>query len=209
MIQLIDFFRKRDLSMILHRQNQFLDSSTETSLTLYKKQSFKTKVVYQQFIGLVNPDRTGERNNKKSKGTCSNNINYDNCVYQTKEDMMRKATKQNCTVPFTQDNSKVCSESNDMEAALLIANRKLEKNRCLTPCRSLLINYGGRTMNTPPENTKKNTKKKGKNKNSAKQNNKSKGTKKKKSYKKGANSNAKLHFGTRVQKIEEHQLYKF
>ena len=174
--------------MTLHRQNQFLESSTETSLTVYKKESFRTKVVYQQFIGLVNPDRTDKTTDRKSKQTCSNDINYDQCVYQTKEDMMRKATKQNCTVPFTQDNSKVCSESNDMEAALLIANRKLEKNRCLTPCRSLLINYGGRTMNTPPEATKKNTKIKGKNNNFAKQNDKSKGMKKKKSYKKGAKS---------------------
>ena len=190
--------------MTLHRQNQFLESSTETSLTLYKKESFRTKVVYQQFIGLVNPDRTDKTIDKKSDQTCSNDINYDKCVYHKKEDMMRKATKQNCTVPFTQDNSKVCSENNDMNTALLIANRKLEKSHCLPPCRSLLINYGGRTMNT-----KKSKGTKGKNKKSKKRNSKAKNAKKKKSRNSNRKSNAKLSFGTRVQKIEEHQLYKF
>ena len=187
--------------MILHREDQFLDSSTETSLTVYTKESFKTKVVYQQFIGLANPDRTDKTTDKKSEETCSNDINYDKCVYQTKEDIMRKATKQNCTVPFTQDNSKVCSDNNDMNTVLLIANRKLEKGHCFPPCRSLLINYGGRTMNT-----KKRGNAKGKNKKSAK---KSKNAKKKKSRNSNRKSNARLSFGTRVQKIEEHQLYKF
>ena len=190
--------------MILHRQDQFLDSSTETSLTVYKTESFRTKVVYQQFIGLVNPDRTDKTTDKKSEQTCSNDINYDKCIYQAKEKMMRKATKKNCTVPFTQDNSKVCSENNDMNTALRIANRKLEKSHCLPPCRSLLINYGGRTMNT-----KKRKGTKGKNKKSKKRNSKSKNAKKKKSRNGNRISNAKLSFGTRVQKIEEHQLYKF
>lgn len=189
--------------------------STATSLTLYRTRSFRAKVTYQQFIGIASPDRTGEITGIKDKDTCSPDINYDKCVYKTKEDIMRRATRQNCTVPFTPNNENVCNESDDMAIAFYTVTKALEKHHCSVPCKSLFINFGGKTMNMPNEKktnrARKNRSKKGKKKNS----NKKKNGKKKKNGRKsnrpeiGGRYNAKLYFGTRVQKIEEHQLYKF
>ena len=194
-------FSKRNVSLILHRKDQFLDMSTATSLTLYHTQSFRTKVTYQQFIGLASPDYTGEVTGVKGKDTCSKDVNYDQCVYQSKEDMMRRGTRQNCTVPFTPNNEKVCNETDDMETTFQIATKTLEKHHCSVPCKSLFINFGGKTMNEEislGDGMKKKSKK-GKKKNG----------KKSKKSRRGDQYNAKLIFGTRVQKIEEHQLYKF
>ena len=164
--------------MILHRKNQFLDSSTSTSLTLDTSQYARTKVTYQQFNALPTTDWTGKVTGVKGNRTCSDKINYDQCVYQAKERMMIEQTKEGCTVPFTPNNAKVCNESDDIIAAFVISKKPLEKHHCPIPCQNLITNFGGKTSMDFPIHARD-------------------------PY------NAKLYFGTRVQKIEERQLYKF
>ena len=196
--------------MILHPENQFLDSSTSTGLSLYNTESFQTKVTYQQFVGLATTHWTEDMTGIQGKETCSNEINYDECVYSEKENIMRKETMQNCTVPFTRDNKKVCNNQDDMKSSFRVATQTLEKHHCPESCRNLFINFGGKTMNLHGPKTFTGKKK-------SKKSDKEAGKKKHKNKKKKGNSlysasshyNARLSFGTRVQMIEEHQLYKF
>ena len=164
--------------MILHRKNQFLDGSTSTSLTLDTSQYVQTKVTYQQFNALPTIDWTGKVTVAKGNKTCSDKVNYDQCVYRAKEKMMREQTNESCTIPFTPDNTKVCNESDDAITAFGISTQTLQKHLCPTPCQSLITNFGGKTS-FDVKVMKRN------------------------------HYNAKLYFGTRVQQIEEHQLYKF
>ena len=210
-------FSKQNVSLIIHREDQFLDSSTSTSLSIYTTESFRTKVSYQQFIGLPTTGSSGDATQGQWKKACSNEINFDECIYREKESMMRNETKKNCTVPFTPDNKNVCNESDDMRTSFDIATRTLDYKYCLAPCKSLFISFGGKTMNDPkPSKKKKETKKpptKNKMDNKMKINGQDGSVRKKKKQKQNdlysSQYNAKLLFGTRVQKIEEHQLYKF
>ena len=123
---------------------------------------------------------------------------------------MRRETMQNCTVPFTHDNQKVCNTQDDMQSSYRVATRTLEKHHCPESCRNLFINFGGKTMNLhgPKTSTSKKKSKKS-DKEAGKKKHKNKKKKGKSLYSASSHYNARLSFGTRVQMIEEHQLYKF
>ena len=200
----------QSLSLILHSENQFLDSSRSTSLSLYNKESFNTKVTYQQFIGLATTHWTEDVPEIQGQEKCSSDINYDECVYSEKEIMMRKETRQNCTVPFTHNNKRVCNNQEDMQSSFRVATRTLGKHRCPEPCRNLFINFGGKTMNL--HNSRTFTGKKKSNysdKKSGKKKYKNIRGKENSVYTASSQYNARLTFGGRVQMIEEHQLYQF
>ena len=92
--------------IVAHQKDQFLDFQERNSLKIYPNENVETKISYSEFVGLPEIDHTGERTGKKGRKTCEN-INFDQCLYQKREEVSRKQTKDNCTAPYTPNNVKV------------------------------------------------------------------------------------------------------
>ena len=57
----------------------------------------------------------------KEKNNCSADPDFDSCLYGILEKEMALKTKDNCTVPWTRNNSRICSETEDTKSAFYIS----------------------------------------------------------------------------------------
>ena len=176
-----------------------------SSLKIYPKENVETKITYSEFEGLPEIDHTGERTGKKGRKTCENII-FDKCLYQKREEVSRKQTKDNCTAPYTPNNQKVCKHLDDIRVAQKIVQRPFEGHKtghlteidCAMSCKTLFINFGAKS-----EIYEKKKVVKGRIQNSTI------GGLEIRTLKLNKAPNIKAYFAPRIQKIEEHHLYSF
>ena len=73
---------------------------------------------------------------------------YDQCMYDKLAKIMKKETEEQCTVPWTLDNEKICSNTNDTHTAFWIAWNRItnQKRDCLTPCHTTLLHVGAKNQ---------------------------------------------------------------
>ena len=191
--------------IVAHQKDQFLDFQERNSLKIYPNENVETKISYSEFVGLPEIDHTGERTGKKGRKTCEN-INFDQCLYQKREEVSRKQTKDNCTAPYTPNNEKVCKNLDDIRIAYRIVQRPFEGHKtghltdidCAMSCKTLFINFGAKS-----EIYEKKRVFKGRIQNSTI------GGQDIRTLKPNKTPNIKAYFAPRIQKIEEHHLYSF
>ena len=75
--------------------------------------------------------------------TCSYEL-YDDCIYNSLTQKMRKNTEDNCTVPYVRDNSKICTKPKDINTTFWMAWNQgtLQQKDCSRPCHSAIVNVG-------------------------------------------------------------------
>ena len=127
-------------------------------MTIYPNANSERKITYSQFEQLPEIDYTGEITGEKDSVTCKD-IDFDNCLYQRKEEEMRHQTEAKCTVPYTPNNDNVCEDLDDIRIAQSIhmppfqghktaGGRSSQVNyatECPMNCKTLLIQIGARS----------------------------------------------------------------
>ena len=174
-------------------------------LKIYKKENVESKITYVQFVGLPETDHTGELTGTKGRETCSD-INFDECLYQQREDEMRRQTKDNCTAPYTPNNNHICNDLDDIRKAYPIAMNKFEGHKtgsagainCAMNCKTLFVEVGAKSESVSRKKLERKDVK-----------NFTTGAKEMENLEFYRTPNFKATFGPVIQKIEEHQLYTF
>ena len=205
MTKVFSFCRKRDILVIPHQKDQFLDMQDRSSLKIYPNENVETKISYSEFVGLPDIDHTGERTGKKGRKTCEN-INFDKCLYQKREEVSRKQTKDNCTAPYTPNNNKVCKNIDDIRVAYKIVSRPFEGHKtghlteidCAVSCKTLFISFGAKSDIDVKQKLFK-----------VHIPNSTIGGQGMRISKPDTPPNLKAYFAPKIQKIEEHHLYSF
>ena len=79
----------------------------------------------------------------ESDQKCSHDT-YDHCMYKTLASVMKKETKENCTVPWILDNQNICSNSHDVNTSFWISWNRItnQQKDCLSPCHATIVNVG-------------------------------------------------------------------
>ena len=128
-------------------------------MKIYADANSERKITHSQFEQLPEIDYTGEITGKKGSVTCRD-IDFDKCLYQRKEDEMRRQTKAKCTVPYTPNNDNVCEDLDDIRIAQSIhmppfqghktsGGRSSQGNvyatECPMNCKTLLIQIGAKS----------------------------------------------------------------
>ena len=77
--------------------------------------------------------------------TCRNH-KYDDCMYQTLNRMMKKATEDNCTVPWILNTDKICRKAKDITNAFWMYYTQFlnQKTICDYPCIKVIIDVHGK-----------------------------------------------------------------
>ena len=80
-----------------------------------------------------------------SDRSCSKEI-YDDCMYEVVANLMKRNSEDNCTVPWIQDNKKICSKPNDINVTFWIGWNRItnQEKDCLAPCHTTLVNVGAK-----------------------------------------------------------------
>ena len=199
-------YSKRDVSLHVHLKDQFLDMQEREYLRIYTRHKIESKVTYTVFLGLPEIDHTGEIAGEKGKETCGY-INFDKCLYQERENEMRRSTKNNCTAPYTPNNERICDDMEDIKTAQLIAMEKFEGHKtgskssinCPMNCKTLFnVNFGGISEIETTRNLSR-----------EEIGNISFQKEQKEDRKLYKNPNFRATFSPVIQKIEEHELYSF
>ena len=189
----------------MHQKNQFLDMQERFPLKIYSTEHSELKITHNVFLGIPEIDHTGKITGTKGRETCSD-INFDQCLYEQREDEMRRLTKDRCTVPYTPNNEKVCNDLEDIRKVQLVAMNKFEGHKtgsigsvdCPMNCKTLFIEFGGKseiqTDQELPQNVTKSL---------------SRGKIRNVGSKIYESPNIRASFSPVIQKIEEHQLYSF
>ena len=94
------------MKLYLHMRGQFLNSNGRMG---HKVMVGETTLMQVSVWDIKVQDT--ERNN------CSPDTDFDSCLYASLEEDMRLQTKDKCTVPWTRNNSRICSASDDVETA--------------------------------------------------------------------------------------------
>ena len=94
----------------LHKEGQFLDMNGRMGKRL--KTGITNEVQVSAWSAAMRPEK--EENNCKEH-------DFDDCLYNALEREMTSQTKENCTVPWTRNNSKICTNSEDIEKAFSIS----------------------------------------------------------------------------------------
>ena len=151
--------RKRPMALFVHQRNQFLDRQEVFPVKIYANAYSERKITYSQFEQLPEIDYSGEITGKKGSVTCRD-IDFDKCLYQLKEEEMRRQTKAKCTVPYTPNNDNVCEDLDDIRIAQLIHMPPFEGHKtaggrisqsnfyateCPMNCKTLLIHIGAKS----------------------------------------------------------------
>ena len=96
----------------LHKEGQFLNSNGRLGLR-YEVGTLQEVQVSAWDIKMLKDDYV----NKK----CENDLSFDDCLYNALENQMIEATEGNCTVPWTRNNSRICSDQSDVDKAFNIS----------------------------------------------------------------------------------------
>ena len=93
----------------MHKEGQFLNGNGRMPFR-FKRGTRQEAQVSTWDMQLIN--------NQYVKNDCeADEKPFDDCLYKALEYHMVKNTKANCTVPWTRDNSRICSDPNDIEEA--------------------------------------------------------------------------------------------
>ena len=100
------------LAYHLHKDGQFLNVNGRMSNRL----KLNTKVLVQ-----VSAWDMAMREDEPDNQCESDKLTFDDCLYTSLEREMRTNTKGNCTVPWTRDNSRICTDKEDIKTAFNIS----------------------------------------------------------------------------------------
>lgn len=152
--------RKIDMALFVQQKNQFLDYQEVFPIRIYANDASERKITHSQFEQLPEIDYSGKITGKKGSITCRDTYDFDKCLYQRKEEEMRRQTKTKCTVPYTPNNDNVCEDLEDIRIAQTIHMPPFEGHKtsggkgslgnlyaieCPMSCKTLLIDIGARS----------------------------------------------------------------
>ena len=103
------FSRAMSVKYYLHKEGQFLNGNGRMPFRFKRgtKQEAQISTLDMQLL-----------HNQYVQNDCeSDEKSFDDCLYKALEYHMVKNTKANCTVPWTRDNSRICSDPHDIEIA--------------------------------------------------------------------------------------------
>ena len=95
----------------LHKEGQFLNSNGRMAHKLNQNYKDQIEVAAWDMEMLNNP----------SNDCAPDTWSFDDCLYETLEREMRGNTGTGCTVPWTKNNSKICTTKDDIETAFDIS----------------------------------------------------------------------------------------
>ena len=110
-MQLKIYYRKLPVKYYLHKEGQFLDMNGRLGKRVIMGAENEAQVSAWSMEVLE----------EREQHNCTNAISFDDCLYQTLEKEMRSSTTQNCTVPWTKNNSMICTDPEDIEKAFSIS----------------------------------------------------------------------------------------
>ena len=100
------------LAYHLHKDGQFLNVNGRMSNRLNLNTKVRVQVsAWDMYMREDEPENQCE----------SDTLTFDDCLYTTLEREMRTNTKGNCTVPWTRDNSRICTDKEDIKTAFNIS----------------------------------------------------------------------------------------
>ena len=98
----------------LHKEGQFLNSNGRMAHKLNQNYQDQIEVAAWDMKMLNNPG------NDCAPDTWS----FDDCLYEAVEREMRRSTRTGCTVPWTRNNSKICTDQEDIRTAFDIDGKR-------------------------------------------------------------------------------------
>ena len=139
------FLSRIDAKIYIHAQDQFLDLSGRMGYEINLGERFQSQVMVQEIIQFEYKNVKNALALTKEDKSCSYHV-YDDCMYTKVVDIMRKSTKEQCTVPWVRDNANICYLPTDINTTFWIAWNRItnQKKDCLRPCRATLVSVGAK-----------------------------------------------------------------
>ena len=153
----------------MHEKNQFLDFSGRMGHEVNQGEKVTLQININEVTQIekelnMEPKYSGE--NPTGFDTICERMIYDNCMYEQLTKLMIKETQQKCTVPWFPPefsigligNHTVCSEEKDVNASYWIYYQRItnQQNDCNRPCKSMVLNIGGKNYEYNADQTKDN-----------------------------------------------------
>ena len=155
----------------MHEKNQFLDFSGRMGHEINQGEKISMQInineVTQKELGMKNQhsDELIGENPTGFETICTPMI-YDNCMYEKLTKAMIEATDENCTVPWFPTefsigligNHTTCSNEKDVNTSYWIYYKRItnQQNDCNRPCKSMVLNIGGKNYEYNEDQTKDN-----------------------------------------------------
>ena len=135
-----------------HEANQFLAFSGRMGHEVFlgEKNTNQLNIHYIEQIAKKSTDPRMKFNMFSQHESSCSEVPYDQCMYERLSKKMVEQTDDNCTVPwFPQQNgtnSSICTKEKDINTTYYIAWKRILNTMkdCNQPCRSLVVNTGGR-----------------------------------------------------------------
>ena len=113
---------------------------------IYKGERFETQVNTNEIMQLEykNVDVLSHTTAAGVKKSCSLEMSFDECMYGRVAAIMKKNSKDECTVPWIKDNENICRSNEDMNATFWIGWNRItnQENDCLPPCHTTIVSTG-------------------------------------------------------------------
>ena len=113
---------------------------------IHKGEKFETQVNTNEIMQLEykNVDVLSHTTAAGVKKSCSLEMSFDECMYGRVAAIMKKNSKDECTVPWIKDNENICRSNEDMNATFWIGWNRItnQENDCLPPCHTTIVSTG-------------------------------------------------------------------